>query len=60
MSYAKTPSQHKAEITTQKDIFLKACLEALNQVPNQRLANPLFPSTYELAAQLSRFLKKGK
>ena len=57
MSYAKTPSQHKAEITAQKDIFLKACLEALNQVPNQRLANPLFQSTYELAAQLSRFLK---
>lgn len=60
MSKAQTPSQLKAEITERKDVLLEACLEALNQIPNQHLKNNLFPSTYALAAQLSRILTETR
>lgn len=33
MSKALTPSQLKAELETQKDALLKACLYALNEIP---------------------------
>lgn len=49
MSKALTPSQLKAELDTQKDALLKACLYALNEIPNRRLSGP-YPSTYALAA----------
>lgn len=58
MSNAQTPSQIKAEVTARKDVLLKACLEALNQVPNHRLKDNLFPSTYALAAQLDQILRE--
>ncbi|HCL6314810.1 TPA: cobalamin biosynthesis protein CbiX, partial [Citrobacter freundii] len=38
MSKALTPSQLKAELETQKDALLKACLYALNEIPNRRLS----------------------
>ncbi len=60
MSNAQTPSQLKAEISLRKHVLLKACLEALNQVPNHRLKDSLFPSTYALAAQLSQILKESR
>lgn len=40
MSKALTPSQLKAELDTQKDALLKACLYALNEIPNRRLSGP--------------------
>ncbi|MDV5550513.1 cobalamin biosynthesis protein CbiX [Klebsiella pneumoniae] len=40
MSKALTPSQLKAELETQKDALLKACLYALNEIPNRRLSGP--------------------
>ncbi|WP_228671045.1 cobalamin biosynthesis protein CbiX [Klebsiella pneumoniae] len=55
MSKALTPSQLKAEFAAEKDLLLKACLSALNQIPNQRISGP-FPSTYALAAQISKLL----
>lgn len=60
MTNAQTPSQLKAEITARKDVLLKACLEALNQIPNHRIKDGLFPSTYALAAQLSQILRTGQ
>ncbi|EIW9153887.1 cobalamin biosynthesis protein CbiX, partial [Klebsiella pneumoniae] len=38
MSKALTPSQLKAEFAAEKDFLLKACLSALNQIPNQRIS----------------------
>ncbi|EDS3898565.1 cobalamin biosynthesis protein CbiX [Salmonella enterica subsp. enterica] len=56
MSKALTPSQLKAELDTQKDALLKACLYALNEIPNRRLSGP-YPSTYSLAAKLDQLLQ---
>ncbi|HGU9610461.1 TPA: hypothetical protein ACNBZ6_005409 [Escherichia coli] len=53
MSKALTPSQLKAELETQKDALLKACLYALNEIPNRRLSGP-YASTYALAEQVSK------
>ncbi len=58
MSKALTPSQLKAEFAAEKDFLLKACLSALNQIPNQRISGP-FPSTYALAAQISKLLPRA-
>ena len=55
MSKALTPSQLKAELETQKDALLKACLYALNEIPNRRLSGP-YASTYALAEQVSKLL----
>ncbi len=59
MSKALTPSQLKAELDTQKDALLKACLYALNEIPNRRLSGP-YSSTYALAAQISKLLQSCK
>lgn len=37
MSQAITPSQLKAELETEKDVLLKACLYALNEIPNRSI-----------------------
>lgn len=39
--------------------MLRACLEAFNQLPNQRLQGA-FPSTYALAAKLNQLLQHTK
>jgi hypothetical protein len=60
MSKALTPSQLKAELETQKDdALLKACLYALNEIPNRRLSGP-YASTYALAEQVSKLLQRCK
>ncbi|EFB1322668.1 cobalamin biosynthesis protein CbiX [Escherichia coli] len=59
MSKALTPSQLKAELETQKDALLKACLYALNETPNRRLSGP-YASTYALAEQVSKLLQRCK
>ncbi|WP_159185373.1 cobalamin biosynthesis protein CbiX [Klebsiella pneumoniae] len=59
MSKALTPSQLKAELDTQKDALLKACLYALNEIPNRRLSGQ-YPSTYALAAKLDQLLQSCK
>jgi hypothetical protein len=59
MSKALTPSQLKAELDTQKDALLKACLYALNETPNRRLSGP-YASTYALAEQVSKLLQRCK
>ncbi|HFQ7030072.1 cobalamin biosynthesis protein CbiX [Serratia quinivorans] len=56
MSNVTTPSQLKAEIESQKDTMLKACLYAFNQIPNRRLQGGI-SSTYALAAQIEKLLK---
>jgi len=60
MSKAQTPSQIKAEMSLRKHVLLKACLEALNQIPNQPLKDGFFSSTDALAAQLSQFLQESR
>jgi hypothetical protein len=60
MSKALTPSQLKAELDTQKDALLKACLYALNEIPNRRLSGPPYASTYALAEQVSKLLQRCK
>ncbi len=37
MTTVTTPSQLKKEVESQKELLLRACLEAFNQLPNQRL-----------------------
>lgn len=59
MTRPQTPSQLKAELESQKDLLLKACLHALNEIPDTRLSGP-FPSTYALAAQLDRLIQSTK
>ncbi len=54
MSKALTPSQLKAELETQKDALLKACLYALNEIPNRRLSGP-YASTYALSRSVNCF-----
>ncbi|HCE1098512.1 TPA: cobalamin biosynthesis protein CbiX [Escherichia coli] len=59
MTTFTTPSQLKKEVETEKDLLLRACLEAFNQLPNQRLQGA-FPSTYALAAKLNQLLQQTK
>lgn len=35
MTTVTTPSQLKKEVESQKELLLRACLEAFNQLPNQ-------------------------
>ncbi|WP_319950378.1 cobalamin biosynthesis protein CbiX [Klebsiella pneumoniae] len=49
----------KKEVETQKELLLCACIEAFNQLPNQRLQGA-FPSTYALAAKLNQLLQQTK
>ncbi|WP_061800052.1 hypothetical protein [Serratia ficaria] len=58
MTKSVSPSQLKAELESQKDALLKACLYALNEIPNRRL-NGLYPTTYQLAAQLEKVLQSA-
>jgi hypothetical protein len=37
MTTVTTPPQLKKEVESQKELLLRACLEAFNQLPNQRL-----------------------
>ncbi|EDS6624626.1 cobalamin biosynthesis protein CbiX, partial [Salmonella enterica subsp. enterica serovar Java] len=39
--------------------LLKACLYALNEIPNRRLSGP-YQSTYALAAKLDQLLQSCK
>ncbi|WP_283184961.1 cobalamin biosynthesis protein CbiX [Klebsiella pneumoniae] len=41
MTTVTTPSQLKKEVESQKELLLRACLEAFNQLPNQRLQGAL-------------------
>jgi len=51
-----TPSQLKAEAQAE---LLKACLTALNEIPNHALnVVPGFRCTYAIAAALSDYLKR--
>ena len=59
MTTVTTPSQLKKEVESQKELLLRACLEAFNQLPNQRLQVAL-QSTYALAAKLSQLLQQTK
>ncbi|HCW6884417.1 TPA: cobalamin biosynthesis protein CbiX [Escherichia coli O25b:H4-ST131] len=63
MTTVTTPSQLKKEVESQQAIqqamMLRACLEAFNQLPNQRLQGA-FPSTYALAAKLDQLLQHTK
>ncbi|ECP2897663.1 TPA: cobalamin biosynthesis protein CbiX [Salmonella enterica subsp. enterica serovar Saintpaul] len=59
MNTFTTPSQLKKEVETEKDLLLRACIEAFNQLPNQRLQGA-FPSTYALAAKLDQLLQQTK
>lgn len=59
MTTVTTPSQLKKEVETQEDLLLRACLQAFNQLPNQRLQG-VFPSTYALAAKLNQLLQQTK
>ena len=45
------------EINKEKDALLAACLEAFNELENQKLAKNEYPSTYAIAAQLDKMLK---
>ncbi|EEX2301654.1 cobalamin biosynthesis protein CbiX [Escherichia coli] len=53
MTTVTTPSQLKKEVESQKELLLRACLEAFNQLPNQRLQGA-FPSTYVSASDIRR------
>ncbi|EOE4813592.1 TPA: cobalamin biosynthesis protein CbiX [Escherichia coli] len=59
MTTVTTPSQLKKEVESQKELLLRACLEAFNQLPNQRLQGD-FTSTYALAAKLDQLLQQTK
>jgi hypothetical protein len=60
MTTVTTPSQlKKKEVESQKELLLRACLEAFNQLPNQRLQGA-FTSTYALAAKLDQLLQQTK
>lgn len=59
MTTVTTPSQLKKEVESEKELMLRACLEAFNQLPNQRLKGA-FPSTYALAAKLNQLLQHTK
>ncbi|WP_234284533.1 cobalamin biosynthesis protein CbiX [Escherichia coli] len=59
MTTFTTPSQLKKEVESEKELMLRACLEAFNQLPNQRLQGA-FPSTYALAAKLNQLLQHTK
>ena len=59
MTTVTTPSQLKKEVESQKELLLRACLEAFTQLPNQRLQGAL-QSTYALAAKLSQLLQQTK
>ncbi|EGJ0035095.1 cobalamin biosynthesis protein CbiX [Salmonella enterica] len=59
MTAVTTPSQLKKELESQQALMLRACLEAFNQLPNQRLQGA-FPSTYALAAKLDQLLQHTK
>lgn len=59
MTTFTTPSQLKKEVETEKDLLLCACIEAFNQLPNQRLQGA-FPSTYALAAKLNQLRQQTK
>ena len=59
MTRVPTPSQLKKEVVSQKELLRRACLEAFNQLPSQRLQGA-FQSTYALAAKLSQLLQQTK
>ncbi|HAV1859004.1 TPA: cobalamin biosynthesis protein CbiX [Enterobacter hormaechei subsp. steigerwaltii] len=59
MTTVTTPSQLKKEVESEKELMLRACLEAFNQLPNKRLQGA-FPSTYALAAKLNQLLQHTK
>ncbi|HDS5457680.1 cobalamin biosynthesis protein CbiX [Escherichia coli] len=59
MTTVTTPSQLKKEVESEKELMLRACLEAFNQLPNQRLQGA-FPSTYALATKLNQLLQHTK
>ena len=59
MTTVTAPSQLKKEVESQKELLLRACLEAFIQLPNQRLQGA-FQSTYALAAKLSQLLQQTK
>ncbi|EDH0304122.1 cobalamin biosynthesis protein CbiX [Salmonella enterica] len=59
MTTVTTPSKLKKEVESEKELMLRACLEAFNQLPNQRLKGA-FPSTYALAAKLNQLLQHTK
>ncbi|EEK7837006.1 cobalamin biosynthesis protein CbiX [Salmonella enterica] len=63
MTTVTTPSQLKKEVESQKELLLRACLEAFNQLPNQLPNQRLqgaFTSTYALAAKLDQLLQQTK
>ncbi|EGD4232496.1 cobalamin biosynthesis protein CbiX [Salmonella enterica subsp. enterica serovar Meleagridis] len=56
MNTVTTPSQLKKEVESQKDVLLRACFDALNQLPNKSLRG-LFPTTEVLAEKIAQVLQ---
>ena len=59
MAIVKMKKIRVIAMADQKDALLKACLYALNEIPNRRLSGP-YASTYALAEQVSKLLQRCK